>query len=356
MIYFKTTELELKMNEIQKLKIGVIGAGWFASRRHIPAIVESNDAELVALCRRNVEQLAKMAQHFSVENTFIDYREMVDKIKMDGVLISTPHALHYDQAKYCLNKGLHVLIEKPMTITAEEAKDLLATAEEKKLIIVVGLNPPYWSLCHYLKNLIDSGGLGEIEAISINWVGDVGHVFGKIPLPDSLPGVVPPTLFRADPRLGGGGHLVDGGSHLVSEVLWTTGLKAIEVTATMDNTDTDMRCAVNIRLENDVMCSISMVGDSQIRRRMHNAYFGSKSTVFVDGLPFEVTVLEADEEPVVTTEDEMPKIVEPVDNFIDSILGKAKPLASGVDGLRVVEVIESAYKAAKMGQAVTLGK
>jgi len=351
------------MNKMKKLKIGVIGAGWFASRRHIPAIVASADADLVALCRRNTEQLAKMAQHFGVENTFTDYRKMIDEFEMDGVIISTPHALHYEQAKYCLNKGLHVLIEKPMTITAEEARDLVAIADEKKCIIVVGLNPPYWAYCHFLKNLIKSGKLGVIEAVSINWVGDVGHVFGKIPLPDSLPGVVPPTLFRADPKLGGGGHLVDTGSHLVSEVLWTTGLKATEVTASMDNVDTDMRCTVGIRLDNplspfdkgeDVMCSISMVGDSKIRRRIHNVYFGSKATAFVDGLPFEVTVLEPDKEPVVTAEDEMPKVVEPVDNFIDAIMGRAKPLASGVDGLRVVEVIEGAYRAAKMRRAITL--
>jgi predicted dehydrogenase len=359
----KLLNWKLKMNETKKLKIGVIGAGWFASRRHIPAVVASKNAELVALCRRNIEQLMKMAQYFGVKNTFTDYREMINSVEMDGVIITTPHALHYEQARYCLNKGLHVLIEKPMAITAEEARDLVATADEKKRIIVVGLNPPYWAYCHFLKNLIESGRLGVIEAISINWVGDVGHVFGKIPMPDSLPGIVPPTLFRADPKLGGGGHLVDTGSHLVSEILWTTGLKATEVTASMDNVDMDMRCTVGIRLDNplapfdkgdNVLCSISMVGDSKIRRRIHNVYLGSKSTVFVDGLPFKVTVLEPDKEPVMTAEDQMSKVVEPVDNFIDAIMGKAKPLASGVDGLRVVEVIESAYKAAKMKQVITL--
>ncbi|MBC8228510.1 hypothetical protein H8E77_03060, partial [bacterium] len=75
---------------------------------------------------------------------------------------------------------------------------------------------------------------------------------------------------------------------------------------------------------------------------------------FVDGLPIKVTVLEPDKEPVVTAENEMPKVVEPVANFIDAIMGRAKPLASGVDGLRVVEVIEGAYRAAKMGRAITL--
>ncbi|HIE28400.1 TPA: hypothetical protein EYP66_14060 [Candidatus Poribacteria bacterium] len=55
-----------------------------------------------------------------------------------------------------------------------------------------------------------------------------------------------------------------------------------------------------------------------------------------------------------TAEDEMSQVVEPVDNFIDAIIGREKPLASGVDGLRAVEVIEGAYRAAKMGEAILL--
>jgi predicted dehydrogenase len=67
-----------------------------------------------------------------------------------------------------------------------------------------------------------------------------------------------------------------------------------------------------------------------------------------------ITVLEPDKEPIVTTEDGMPQVVEPIDNFIAAILGKAKPLASGVDGLRVVEFIEGAYKSARTKRAIAL--
>jgi len=338
----------------KKIRIGVIGAGWFASRRHLPVIVESPDAILVALCRRNEEMLKKMARHFEVEKIFTDYRQMLDEVEMDGVLIATPHTLHYEHAKYALEKGVHVLLEKPMTVKTEDARDLVELAEEKGRTLVVALNPPYWAHCHFIKETIESGEIGEIESISMNWVGDVGHVFGTIPLPDGLPGVVPPTLYRADPKLAGGGLLIDAGSHVVSESIWATKLSAKAVDAMMDNTDTDMRCVVGIQFENGAHCSISMVGDSKIRRRVHSVYFCSKGTIMVDGMPFRVTILKPDEEPVTLNEDEMPQAPQPVDDFIATILGRTKPFSTGIDGMKVVEVIEAAYQSAKMGQTVAL--
>jgi len=338
----------------QVVRLGVIGAGSFASRRHIPTIIGSPDAQLVALCRRNEEMLRKMADHFGCQNTFTDYQNMLDSVDMDGVLVTTPHALHYEHARAALEKGLHVMIEKPMAVRADEARQLANIAKDKGLVIVVALNPPFWSHTTYLREAVRSGVLGEIEGVYINWVGNAEHVFGLAPMPESMPGVVPPTLFRADPELGGGGHFMDSGSHLVSELLWCTGLRVREVCALMDNAEFDMRTSVSLSLENGGVCTISNIGDSEIARRIHHTYFGSKATLFVDGMPFKITIRKPDGEPVVIPEADMPKAPQPVDNFISAILGRAEPLCSADDGLAVVEVIEAAYTSARTGKKVTL--
>ena len=338
----------------QKIRLGVIGAGSFASRRHIPTIVESPDAQLVALCRRNEEELRKMADHFGCQNTFADYKQMLDTVEMDGVLVTTPHALHYEHARAALEVGLHVMIEKPMAIRADEAQELANIAKDKGLVIVVALNPPFWSHTTYLQEAIRSGVLGEIEGVHINWIGNAEHVFGLVPMPESMPGVTPPTLFRADPKLGGGGHFIDSGSHLVSELLWATGLRVREVCALMDDAEFDMRTNMSLTLENGAVCTISNVGDSKIARRIHNTYFGSKATLFVDGMPFKITIHEPDEEPVVVSDADMPETPQPVDNFIHTILGRTEPLCSADDGLEVVAVIEAAYMSARTGKKVTL--
>jgi predicted dehydrogenase len=337
-----------------KVKLGVIGAGSFTSRRHIPTIIESPDAELVALCRRNEEMLRKMAEHFNCHKTFTDYRQMLDEVEMDGVLVTTPHALHYEHTKAALEKGLHVMIEKPMAVKTAEARELAEIARKKEVTVVIALNPPFWSHTSYIRESIQSSELGEIEGVHINWIGNAEHVFGLTPMPESMPGVVKPTLFRADPKLGGGGHFIDSGSHLVSELLWCTGLKAQEVCALMDNAEFDMRTTVNITMENGAACTLSNVGDSKISRRIHNTYFGSKGTLFVEGMPFKITICKPDEEPYVVPETEMPSAPQPVDNLINAILGKAESLCPAEDGLRVVEVIEATYISARTGVKVTL--
>lgn len=336
---------------MDKVRIGVIGAGWFASRRHIPTIVESEHAELVALCRRDEWQLAKVANHFGVERTFTDYREMLNDVEMDGVLIATPHVLHHEHAEACLLRGLHVLVEKPMTVSSASAHELVRIADKEKRVIVVGLNPPYWTHCRYLKSLIDGGVLGEIEAVSMSWVGDSRFVFGKAPMPCSSPysaqWVVPPTLFRAVHALSGGGHFIDTGSHLVSEVLWTTGLSALEVTAVMDQ-EVDMRAAVSIRLENNVPCSISMIGDSGGPRRIHNVYVGSKAVAFVEGQSVRVVTNNGIEHvPSLLEYPVSMPLLQPVDDFVNAIRTGEAPFSPGIDGLHVVEVVEAAYLSAR---------
>ena len=338
----------------QKVRLGVIGAGSFASRRHIPTIVGSPDAELVALCRRNEEMLRKVADHFSCQNTFTDYEQMLGSVEMDGVLVTSPHALHYEHAKAALENGLHVMIEKPMTTRADEARLLAGMAEDRELAIVVALNPPFWSHTAFVREAIRSDVLGEIEGVHINWLGSAEHVFGLAPMPNSMPGVVPPTLFRADPKLGGGGHFTDSGSHLVSELLWTTGLRAREVCALMDDSEFDMRASVTILLENGAVCNVTNVGNSKAARQIHNVYFGSRATLSVDGMPFKVTVIKPDEKPVVVPESDMPGVPQPVDNFIDAILRRAEPICSADDGLAVVEVIEAAYASAREGRKIKL--
>lgn len=343
------------MDSNQKIRVGVIGAGWFASRRHLPVLAESRYAETVALCRRNEAMLQQMAEHFDVQQTFTDYITMLDSVAMDAVLIATPHALHYEQAKAALERNLHVLLEKPMALTRAEARELNALAGERERVLLVAMNPPYWAHCQFMKEAIQIGKVGEVESFSINWVGDVRHVFGKAPMPSDMPGVVPPTLFRSQPDAAGGGHLMDTGCHVVCEALWVTGLRAKKVSALMDNTDTDLRCVVNLEFENGAFGSISLVGDSQAQRRIRNTYFGSAGTLTAEGMPFRVTLSSSDTDSVTTDEKAMEFPPQPVENFIDAILGREDVLCTGNDGERVVEVLEAAYRSARDGCAVSLG-
>jgi predicted dehydrogenase len=344
------------MSDTQKIRIGVVGAGWFASRRHLPDIAASAEAEVVALCRRDEAQLRRVADHFGVRRTFTDYRRMLDEVEIDALLVATPHALHHAHARAALERGLHVLLEKPMTVSSADARDLVALSQERRRVLVVAHNPPYWPHGHLLRRTIRSEAFGDLESASMSWVGNAAPVFGKAPMPEDMPGVVPPTLYRGDPALSGGGIFIDGGTHLVCELLWATGLRARSVVAVMDDPILDMRATVTIALENGALATICYVGDSRCpTRRIRNTYFGSRATLLVEGQPFSLTTIRPGEPPTTVVEKDMPKVPSPVGNFIDAVKGRADPLSGPLDGLRCVEVVEAAYRSARSGQQVVIG-
>ena len=336
------------------VRIGILGAGWFASRRHCPDIVAHREAELTTLCRRNPEQLRQMADAFAVEDTFTDYRAMLDSGLCDGVLVCSPHDLHYEHAKAALERGLHVLLEKPITLNPDEGRRLVALAAEKKLALVVAQNPPYWNHCRYLRDKIEQQALGEIEAVTINWMGNARAVLGLEPLPDDMPGIVKPTLYRADSAQNGGGFLVDGGSHLICELLWCTGRKVVEVTAQMDDADFDLRCALTLRLDNGAYATLSQRADSQIRaKRQHSVYYGSGGTAIIRGFPFSIK-MESGKIVEEFREDELRDPPSPVEDFVRCVLSGNKPEIDGETAVHIVEIIQAAARAAREERAIQL--
>jgi len=342
------------MNET--LRMGVIGAGWFASRRHLPDIQAHPELTLASLCRRDTSALARLAERFAPEQTYTDWEEMLDRSQLDAVLIATPHSLHYEQARAALERGIHVLLEKPMAVRAEEARELRELAVKKGLVLGVALNPPFWAHCHRIRGAIQAGRIGQIEAVELFWTGNAGYVFGETPKPADLPGVVPPTMYRADPQLCGGGYLIDGGSHLVSELLWTTNLRALRVACLMDRLPSDRRASLVLELDNGAQATILCVGNSEHDRRVRNAFAGSAGTITVEGPAFETTIHEAQGELESFRESDLPPVAGPVANFVDAIRGRGSLFSPAEHGVHVTEVVEAAYISAETGQAVELLK
>jgi predicted dehydrogenase len=337
------------------IRIGVLGAGWFSSRRHLPDITANRNATLAAICRRNPEELAKIQTAFPTERIFTDWRRMLDEADLDAVLIATPHSLHFEQAQAALERGLHVLIEKPMTVRSDHARELLELATDKNLLISTTVNPPFWGHCHYIRDTIRSGRLGDLESIAFYWSGNAGYVFHEAPAPENLPGTVPPTMYRADPELCGGGYFIDGGPHLVSQLLWTTAQRATSVTCRMDTLPSDRRASLIVELESGAAATISCIGDSQLGdRRVRNTYGGSAGTISIDGFDFRVTVAQRGKPEEQRTEKELPQPSGPVDNFVSALLGKDELLSPPAHGVHVVEVVEAAYLSAKEGRTIQL--
>src|SRR5256885_6064285 len=121
------------------LKIAIVGAGKVADQ-HVQAIHRIPDCKIVAVCDREPLMAKQLGERFGISGCFSDLEEMLQSTSPDVVHITTPPQSHYSLAKQCLESGAHVYLEKPFTITADQAESLVHLAEDRDLKITVGHN------------------------------------------------------------------------------------------------------------------------------------------------------------------------------------------------------------------------
>jgi predicted dehydrogenase len=144
------------------IRFGVIGCGAIGQRRHIPEIVNNKNAELVALCDINVERVEEVANKFGARETYTDHREMLKNADIDAVVVGTPNYLHAAQTIDALKAGKHVLVEKPMATTRQEAKAMIAAAAKAKKFLMVGQNQRLMAPHVKAREILASGRIGKI--------------------------------------------------------------------------------------------------------------------------------------------------------------------------------------------------
>ena len=150
---------------MDRLRIGVIGLGWFGEI-HCETIKGIANLELAALCTRRPDRLAEQAAKFGVKKTYADYRDMLADKDIDAVSIVTMWDQHTDPTIAALEAGKHVFLEKPMASTVADCKKIIAAAKKAKGILQIGhicrFNPRY----RMAKQAIDEGRIGKIVALS----------------------------------------------------------------------------------------------------------------------------------------------------------------------------------------------
>ncbi|MBA2943772.1 Gfo/Idh/MocA family oxidoreductase [Paenibacillus sp. CGMCC 1.16610] len=160
------------------LKIGLIGLG-FMGRTHLENYIrleaEGVPIKVVALCDIDIEKLEGNASggnidtgssgiDFSVYNKYTSVADMLEKEQLDCVDMTLPTFLHREISIQCLNKGLHVLCEKPMALNAEECKDMIEAAEQNGKQLMIGQCLRFWPAYEYLKQAVANETYGKVLA------------------------------------------------------------------------------------------------------------------------------------------------------------------------------------------------
>jgi len=181
-----------------KIKIGVMGCASIADRMVIPAIKASEHFELVAVASRTLEKGISYAEKFECES-IVGYKNLLTRTDITAVYIPLPTGLHFEWAMKTLEHGKHVLLEKSLASTFDEAQKIIALARKKNLLVQENFMFEYHRQFTLIKKILKEGTLGSIRCIRSS--------FGFPPFKDS-------ENIRYKPELGGGA-LLDSGAYTV---------------------------------------------------------------------------------------------------------------------------------------------
>lgn len=158
------TEKE-EIRSAKKLRIGLIGTGGIAYS-HMASFLKQSDAEVVAGADLIPGKAEKFFQKHNVEaKSFIDYKEMIATMDLDAVCVCTYNCYHEECTVYALEHGLHVLLEKPMTVTLDEAVNIRRAEKKNGKIVSVGFQPRFSANMQMIKKIVQSGELGRVYYI-----------------------------------------------------------------------------------------------------------------------------------------------------------------------------------------------
>ena len=336
-----------KQNNNKKLSIGQLGCGYWGPNlvRNLTAI---DQISKLTVCDTNAEMLKKAGTKFPGIETTHSPDIILNDTSIDAVVIALPAAMHYKYAKAALLKKKHILVEKPLATSVEEAKDLIQTAKDNKRILMVGHTFIFNMAVQQIKKYIDNGDLGDIyyifsQRLNLGRVRqDVNAMWNLAPHDISI--ILywlgeQPTKIKAK----GQSFLQEGIDDLVFlhldfpsgksahiHVTWLDPLKTRKIIVVgsrkmvvYDDVSTDRKIMVYDKgidktLQNNLKHEIYDYASFQLKNRVGD--------IIIPKIDFkEPLALECQ-------------------HFIDCILIKEKPITDGISGLHVVDILEKAQK------------
>lgn len=346
----------------EKIKCGVIGAGWWATYAHLPAMLAHPKAELVAIQKRDRAQARKVADDFGVAGACATAEELLATPGLQAVVVSSSPNLHYHHAAAALERGLHTLIEKPMTMTADEAGRLVALAKRRRVQFLVSCPWHYTPHAQQAQRLIRSGELGEIRMMSALMTNPVAHLMrGSDTQPThGKPYLHPRAGTYSDPAVAGGGQIYSQVSHPAAYFPFLTGALPEKVFARFHNDGTalDIYDVLNVCMNDGSLLSIASTGaTSENRRDFEVRIFGTRGMLFLDLWrgTMELVLMAGERRayPDLKAEEIYPQMA-PAWNLIDSILDPSCNRSPATLGLAAMETIEAACLSARSGRDVTV--
>jgi len=335
----------------------MIGLGKMG-KLHMINCLHIDDVRVIAAADQSKKALSK-AKSNGVTYRYVDYHDLLNdnSLNLDAVIITLPNFLHFDSIRLALEAGLDIFVEKPMANTVEQCRKIVNLVEESGRKLMVGHSSRFIEAIKKMKDIVDKGYIGNLEALTMEEVINGPFAHGAIPTP------VPEWWF--DPKRVGGGVLLDLGYHLIDLFRFFTGGECKVLFSCLDY-------KLNLPIEDGAIiilqsCENSAKGIINVGWYQKSVFPQFNFRVILHGnagyicsdqfVPRNVYVYAFKE----GAKNLFRKVVgkkiktlsytyfatayyQELQHFFDCIKQDINPLVSPVDGLKTIELIEEAYK------------
>ncbi len=258
---------------MRKIKWGVIGCGGIADRRTLPGMMLAENAELVAVMDTNAEFAENVKNKYNAKYAFTTAEELLALPEIEAVYIASPVAFHKAQAFAAADAKKHILIEKPVALTAAEAEEIEAYCKKAGVKLGVGFMMRFHAYHQAIKKLIDEGRLGQIVSMRGQFTCWYPEIEGA---------------WRQKKATSGGGSMVDMGVHAIDVLQYVSGLKAETVTGFASNLvfnyEVEDSCNAIMKMDNGAAMYIEAnfnIPDAAASCRLE--LYGTRGSILAEG-------------------------------------------------------------------------
>ncbi len=337
---------------MDKIKVGVVGAGTISQIVHLPVLNSMEEVEISAICDMDGAKASAVAQKFGITGVYEQIENMIKKEEMDVVHICTTSLYHFPMSYLALNSGLHVFVEKPIALESRDALKLAELAKKQKKEITVGMQHRFRDDVSVLKDFIKNDELGEVFYIKAGWL----KKWSRQMVAD----------WQTKKEYSGGGVLIDLGIQLLDLSLFLLSMPDIKSVRMFD-----YYLNPGIDVEDAALAIINTIQNTTITLevgwRMHlekdgiyTNFFGKKGSAYLNPLRINkelhgnlvnVTPMMAEGG---SSERYKKAYEKEIRHFYQVINGKGTNGSSAEDAQKVMRIIEALYESARTGEDVQL--
>lgn len=341
---------------MKKIKWGVIGCGGIADRKTIPGMMLANNVELVSVMDANIDVANAVKEKYNAKYAFDNFEAILAQDEIEAVYIASPVFFHKEQAIKAANAKKHILLEKPMALTSEDAIEIKEACIANGVKLGVGFLMRFHGYHQKIKEIIAEGKIGEIVSMRGQFTCWYPDIEGA---------------WRQKKELSGGGALVDMGIHVIDLLQYLSGLKATEVAAFSQtqtfNYEVDDSTGLIMKMDNGSVAYVDSnfnIPDAASVAKLE--IYGTKGSIVASGTLAQaevgdVKVLISDDSLGYDADQSRTEIVplslegtplgnmytKEVEQFGDAIINDTEPPVDADSAILDQKIVEAAYKSSE---------